>query len=388
MKSKFFLLFILGEVWGFSDSEGFEASEMYCGLENMSIKIPEAILDKYLKQTDDFGSVEIYIGPKDDGGCKTNGVKMDDWYLFETRLDRCNTEVNLNETHVQYANYISISFRISNDLITRYRELEIRFGCNWEIFDSDEMKPENHPNANAFISISTPNRKKSTVIISGHYDFIWPQLEHCWAIPIYENGTAAADIQYDFIDNYCGHDDEVNWRSLEIIDSGSAPQAVFWIESFHFSQFEEAQFKIYCTLSLCAHSIFFCNLPEKFCEDKEKYHSELKFDEIFQRKKSIKSVLPDKPPPTTTTIKPAFLSTTPDVTITPTMVTDLSTTSSATELTHLASQKNRKWSKKLRNEKKSSRGDRGKRSLPQVEKILTIDFGLISPGHNYTLYLD
>ena len=77
----------------------------------------------------------------------------------------------------------------------------------------------------------------------------------------YENGTVASNIQYDFIDNYCGRDDEVNWGSLEIIHSGSAPQAVFWIESFHFSKFEEAQFKIYCTLSLCVHSLQFCNLP-------------------------------------------------------------------------------------------------------------------------------
>ena len=77
----------------------------------------------------------------------------------------------------------------------------------------------------------------------------------------YENGTVASDIQYDFIDNYCGRDDEMKWGSLEIIRSGSAPQAVFWIESFQFAKFEEAQFKIYCTLSLCVHSLQFCNLP-------------------------------------------------------------------------------------------------------------------------------
>merc|ERR1712176_1230202 len=140
---------------------------MYCGLENMSIKIPKATLDEYLKQSEDFGSAEIYIGRKDEGGCETNGVRMDDWYLFETRLDSCNTEVNFNETHVQYVNYISISFKIGNDFIIRQREIEIRFGCDWEMFDSDEMKTETHPNANAFISISTPNRKKSTVTITG-----------------------------------------------------------------------------------------------------------------------------------------------------------------------------------------------------------------------------
>jgi len=64
------------------------------------------------------------------------------------------------------------------------RELKIQFGCDWEMFDSDELKTETHPNANAFISISTPNRKKSTVTITGHADFIWPQLQHCWAIPM------------------------------------------------------------------------------------------------------------------------------------------------------------------------------------------------------------
>ena len=52
------------------------------------------------------------------------------------------------------------------------------------MFDSDEMKTENHPSANAFISISTPNRNKSTVTITGNADFVWPQLQHCWAIPM------------------------------------------------------------------------------------------------------------------------------------------------------------------------------------------------------------
>ena len=86
MNSKVFLVFVLGKVWGL-DTEGFEESEMYCGLENMSIKIPKATLDEYVEHADEPGSSEIYIGPKDEGGCETNGVIMDDWYLFETRLD-------------------------------------------------------------------------------------------------------------------------------------------------------------------------------------------------------------------------------------------------------------------------------------------------------------
>jgi len=183
MNSQVFLVLVLGKVWGL-DTKGFEESEMYCGLENMSIKISKATLDEYLLNAEEPGSAEIYIGPKDESGCETNGVIMDNWYLFETRLDSCNTEVNLNETHVQYVNYLSISFKIGNNFITRHRELKIQFGCDWEMFDSDELKTETHPNANAFISISTPNRKKSTVTITGHADFIWPQLQHCWAIPM------------------------------------------------------------------------------------------------------------------------------------------------------------------------------------------------------------
>ena len=35
--------------------------------------------------------------------------------------ESCNTEVNLSETHVQYVNYISISFKIGNDFIIRDR---------------------------------------------------------------------------------------------------------------------------------------------------------------------------------------------------------------------------------------------------------------------------
>ena len=144
---------------------------------------------------------------------------------------------------------------------------------------------------------------------------------------------------------------------------------------------------------------------DQFCEDKEKYHSDLTLDEIFPRKekkelslkpkKSPKIVVPDKAPPTTTT--PTSLSTTPEVTTTTTMmVTDESTTSRAIELTltsqltHPASKKNRKWSKKsARNEKKSNRkSGRGRRSLGKMDDILTIDFGEISPGHNYTLFLN
>ena len=87
MNSKVFLFLVLGKVGLGLGTEGFEESEMYCGLENMSIKIPKATLDEYLKQSEDFGSAEIYIGRKDEGGCETNGVRMDDWYLFETRLD-------------------------------------------------------------------------------------------------------------------------------------------------------------------------------------------------------------------------------------------------------------------------------------------------------------
>jgi len=201
----------------------------------------------------------------------------------------------------------------------------------------------------------------------------------------------------------------MKWGSLEIIHSGSAPHAVFWIESFQFLKFEEAQFKIYCTLSLCVHSLQFCNLPDQFCDDKEKYHSELTLDEIFPRKekqesslnpkKSPKLVTPAKTPPTTIAVKPTSLSTTPEVTTTTTtMVTDASTTSAQIELTltsqltHPASKKNRKWSKKSRSEKKSSRPakktGRGRRSLGLEDEILTIDFGEISPGHNYTLFLN
>ena len=69
-----------------------------------------------------LNGTEIYIGRKEDGGCETSGVIMDDWYLFETRLDSCNTEVNLNETHVQYVNYIQIKFKIGNNFITRNRD--------------------------------------------------------------------------------------------------------------------------------------------------------------------------------------------------------------------------------------------------------------------------
>ena len=87
MNSKVFLFLVLGKVGLGLGTEGLEESEMYCGLENMSIKIPKATLDEYSKQSEEFGSLEIYIGHKDEGGCKTNGVRMDDWYLFETRLD-------------------------------------------------------------------------------------------------------------------------------------------------------------------------------------------------------------------------------------------------------------------------------------------------------------
>ena len=91
MNSKVFLFLVLGKVGLGLSTEGFEESEMYCGLENMCIKIPKATLDEYFKQSEDQastdGSVEIYIGRKDEGGCKTNGVRMDDWYIFETRLD-------------------------------------------------------------------------------------------------------------------------------------------------------------------------------------------------------------------------------------------------------------------------------------------------------------
>ena len=143
---------------------------------------------------------------------------------------------------------------------------------------------------------------------------------------------------------------------------------------------------------------------DQFCEDKEKYHSELTLDEIFPRKekkeislkpkKSPKLVVPDKAPPTTTI--PTSLSTPEAITTTTMMVTDASSTSRAVELTltsqltHPASKKNRKWSKKsARNEKKSTRkSGRGKRSLGQMDDILTIDFGEISPGHNYTLFLN
>lgn len=86
MNSQVFLVLVLGKVWGL-DTKGFEESEMYCGLENMSIKISKATLDEYLLNAEEPGSAEIYIGPKDESGCETNGVIMDDWYLFETRLD-------------------------------------------------------------------------------------------------------------------------------------------------------------------------------------------------------------------------------------------------------------------------------------------------------------
>ena len=59
----------------------FEDSEMYCGLENMSIKISKEALDVYL----DKNEPDIYIGPKE-ANCKTSGVIMNEWYLFETRL--------------------------------------------------------------------------------------------------------------------------------------------------------------------------------------------------------------------------------------------------------------------------------------------------------------
>ena len=97
MNSKVFLFLVLGKVGLGLGTEGFEESEMYCGLENMSIKIPKATLDEYLKQSEEFGSLEIYIGHKDEGGCKTNGVRMDDWYLFETRLDSQGIHERPNE---------------------------------------------------------------------------------------------------------------------------------------------------------------------------------------------------------------------------------------------------------------------------------------------------
>ena len=108
---------------------------------------------------------------------------------------------------------------------------------------------------------------------------------------------------------------------------------------------------------------------------------------------------PAKSPPTTSTaMTPTSMSTTPEITTTTTMVTDSLTTSSAIELTitshltHPASKKNRKWSKKSRNERKSTRpakqSVRGRRSLGQTDETLTIDFGTISPGHNYTLFLN
>ena len=101
MNSKVFLFLVLGKVGLGLGTEGFEESEMYCGLENMSIKIPKATLDEYLKQSEDFESAEIYIGRKDEGGCETNGVRMDDWYLFETRLDSQGIHERLDEVFIR-----------------------------------------------------------------------------------------------------------------------------------------------------------------------------------------------------------------------------------------------------------------------------------------------
>jgi len=165
------------------------------------------------------------------------------------------------------------------------------------------------------------------------------------------NGTHEVEHKYYFIDHYCGRSDELKYKTLSILESGTGEDAHFSITPFEFNDYPGLGFEIVCTISLCYEPFFTCKLPDDFCLSPDKYAG-LSDEDLFPKRTTTTKIV------TTTQI----------------------TTTKAVKIPTKESKR------RERNEKKRRKGrsisDNGSGRMMRI-----VNFGLVQPGHNYTLII-
>merc|ERR1712227_1098458 len=76
------------------------------------------------------------------------------------------------------------------------------------------------------------------------------QLETCWATP---SSNPDDSVQYPFIQNYCGDEDELNtYETLVVHQNGASGSGQFSIDSFKFVDSDSGvEMFIHCDVTLC-----------------------------------------------------------------------------------------------------------------------------------------
>ena len=143
-----------------------------CDIEQMSVALHISQLDNFQilhsTRATDCGILEL-------PSSKSNS----DFLTFSTKLDECETRMEMNETHIIYSKQLTLDINQQNIDIIRHRKLDIEFGCAYQLWNAGTLQTA----ATGFASFTILTEEAVFVEILGANDIVWPRLKDCWAVP-------------------------------------------------------------------------------------------------------------------------------------------------------------------------------------------------------------
>lgn len=206
--------------------------------------------------------------------------------MYEFGTDACNVESTLNETHFTFDGMLNGQNGAANDVISRINKVEVPFSC---VLSRDvTVTVENHFKplvSNVEVELDTVESvfnvemslfsdRNLTFALDSNHSVNVPepifvkleienvqslnlQVKRCWATP---NDATDNEIQYVFIDEFCGIQEEITEDTLEIFGNGLESKAEFRINSFAFvssatEPADDAEVYMHCEVKICDASI-------------------------------------------------------------------------------------------------------------------------------------
>ena len=149
-----------------------ESINVECDIEHMSVTFHISQLENF-KILDGTGATDC--GILELPSSKSNS----DFLTFSTKLDECETQMEMNETHIIYSKQLTLDIEQQNVDIIRHRKLDIEFGCAYQLWNAGTLQTA----ATSFGSFKVLTQEAVFVEILGANDIVWPRLKDCWAVP-------------------------------------------------------------------------------------------------------------------------------------------------------------------------------------------------------------
>lgn len=262
--------------------ESIEDAQPVCTPSGLSLSVSKCyFLNNNINPADVYLAGITHSSPvagSESNSCR--GTEDGDSYNFQISppFSDCGTNISHNTTHLIYKNALQFQHGVRNGVINRLRRFKADFACSFEReqtvssigimtsltnVDLDlgategtfELEMGVYPDDSYDTAvaenyqISVPDPIFVAVKINDDQDQrLKVQLKKCWATP---DNDPNNEMQYPFIDDFCGDNLEVNvYESLVVNSNGAGDLASFAIESFTFHGGSGDLF-LHCSIRVC-----------------------------------------------------------------------------------------------------------------------------------------